>query len=124
MFYKIPLWVKSTFTDDEGTEIVPREDFPGRRATGVTHTGKLVYLQFDLKEAEDEHRIQLEGRIYETLARYGVNLFMLIVSPTSTGFAVPRSQYSIVQDVFDGLVVPFGKSFYIGQIGDHPSLEV
>jgi aspartate kinase len=124
MFYNIPLWVKSTFTDDEGTEIVPREAFPGRRATGVTHTGKLVYLQFDLKDAEDADRIQLEARIYETLARYGVNLFMLILSPTSTGFAVPRSQYPIVQDVFDGLVAPIGKTVYVCQIGENPSREV
>jgi len=124
MHYNIPLWVKSTFTDDEGTEIVPREAFPGRRATGVTHTGKLVYLQFDLHDAADEHRIQLEGRIYETLARYGINLFMLILSPTSTGFAVPRSQYPIVQDVFDGLVVPMAPKVYICQIGERPSPKV
>ncbi|HLK14111.1 MAG TPA: aspartate kinase [Fimbriimonadaceae bacterium] len=124
MHYKIPLWVKSTFTDDEGTEIVPREAFPGRRATGVTHTGKLVNLQFDLHEAADDHRTQIEGRIYETLARYGISLFMLVLSPTGTGFAVPRSQYPVVQDVFDGLVVPMGKMVYIFQIGDTPSPKV
>jgi aspartate kinase len=128
MHYAIPLWVKSTFTDDEGTEIVPREQFPGRRATGVTHTGKLVYLRFNLAGASEGHRVALEGRIYETLAHYAINLFMLNLSPTSTGFAVPRDQYAIVQDVFDGLVLPIGEGqervVYLIQIGAKPSREV
>jgi aspartate kinase len=127
MNYDIPLWVKNTFTDDEGTEIVTREQFPGRRVTGVTHTGKLVYLQFDLSTVNDSERAMLEGRIYETMARYGVNLFMLNLSPSSTGFALPRSQYPVVQDVLDGLVIPgIGdeRSIHLFQIGQHASKEV
>jgi len=131
MNYAIPLWVKNTFTDDEGTEIVNREEFPGRRVTGVTHTGKLVYLQFDLHDVADRERSILEGRIYETMARYGVNLFMLNLSPSSTGFAVPRNQYPIVKDVLDGLVVPgidsgdaSGRPLYLFQIGQNASREV
>jgi len=127
MHYGIPLWVKNTFSDDEGTEIVSRERFPGRRVTGVTHTGKLVYLQFDLNLAEDEDREGLEARIYETMARYGVNLFMLNLSPTSTGFAVPRAQYAVVENVLDGLVVPLDgerRRVYLFQIGQVASREV
>ncbi len=117
MNYNIPLWVKNTFSDDEGTEIVRREVFPGRRLTGVTHTGKLVYLQFDLKGCTDEDRVTLESRIYELTARYGANLFMLNLSPSGTGFAVPRDQYPMVADVLDGLVVPILGSVYVLQIG-------
>jgi len=129
MNYHIPLWVKNTFTDDEGTEIVNREQFPGRRVTGVTHTGKLVYLQFDLSNVNDQERSVLEQRIYETMTRYAVNLFMLNLSPSSTGFAVPRSQYPIVEDVLDGLVVPCQDAdgcqrVYLFQIGQHASREV
>ena len=54
------------------------------------------------------------------MARYGVNLFMLNLSPSSTGFAVPRSQYAVVEDVLDGLVVPIGAEsprLYVFQIG-------
>jgi len=117
MKFGIPLWVKNTFSDDEGTEIVPREDFPGRRVTGVTHTGKLVYLLFDLKEASEGERTVLEGRIYEQMAQHGVNLFMLNLSPSGTGFAVPRSQYTLVQDILDGLVMPVGQAIFLFQIG-------
>ncbi len=127
MNYGIPLWVKSTFTDDEGTEIVTRETFPGRRVTGVTHTGKLVYLQFDLIHAAEGDRAMLESRIYETMAKYGISLFMLNLSPSSTGFAVPRSQYPIVEGVLDGLVIPLSgeeKRVYLVQIGSKPSRVV
>jgi len=129
MNYGIPLWVKNTFTDDEGTEIVNREQFPGRRVTGVTHTGKLVYLQFDLTNVDDSERAVLEQRVYETMARYAINLFMLNLSPSSTGFAVPRGQYPIVEDVLDGLVVPCKmvdgcQRVYLFQIGQHASREV
>lgn len=120
MAAKIPLWVKNTFTDDVGTVIVPREQHPGRRATGVTHTGKLVYLQFDLSGTTNADRVALEARIYETMARYDINLFMLNLSPNSTGFAVPRDQYPIVQDVLDGLVIPMGdaeRMVYLFQVG-------
>lgn len=126
MQYGIPLWVKNTFSDDEGTEIVPREVFPGRRVTGVTHTGKLVYLHFDLSTAPDAERTVLECKIYELMAKFGANLFMLNLSPTGTGFAVPRSQFPMVRDVLDGLTVPIDgvdRNIYLFQIGQ-PSRKV
>lgn len=125
MTHGIPLWVKNTFTEDEGTEIVTREQFPGRRVTGVTHSGKLVYLQFDLSQAAEDERPQLEEHIYETMARYGLSLFMLNLSPTSTGFAVPRQQYPVVEDVLDGLVVPSKHGgVFLFQISETASKEV
>jgi aspartate kinase len=127
MNHGIPLWVKNTFSDDEGTEIVDRSKFPGRRATGVTHSGKLVYLQFDLSNASADDRVMLESRIYETMSRYGVNLYMLDLSPQSTGFAVPRDQYPIVENVLDGLVIPVNREprrVYLFQIGRAASREV
>ncbi|MCA0361425.1 MAG: aspartate kinase [Armatimonadetes bacterium] len=106
MKFDIPLWVKSTFSDNPGTEIVPSRELPGRRVTGVTHTGKLVYLQVDLNDARQEHRRDLQARIYEALARYQVNVFMTNLGPTSIGFAVGRELYPEVQDMLDALVLP------------------
>lgn len=126
MNFGIPLWVKSTFTEDPGTEVVLRESFPGRRVTGVTHTGKLVYLQFDLKDASESERPVVEARLYDMLARQGVNLFMLNLSAGGTGFAVPRSQYPMVRDLLDGLVMPVRceePCTFLFQLG-HPSREV
>lgn len=126
MKHAIPLWVKSTFSEDEGTEIVSREKFPGRRVTGVTHTGKLVYLRFDLTGATPEHRGAIEAAVYETMARYGLNLFMIDLSPTGIGFAVPRGQWPTVEGILDGLVMPIGheaRAIYLFQIGEKPSRE-
>lgn len=124
MNFDIPIWVKNTFSEDQGTEIVRRDRFPGRRVTGVTHTGKLVYLQFDLKDATEDHRRLLEARIFETLARYGFNLFMLNLSPSGTGFAVPRSQFAPIVGILDSLVVPVDGKIFLLQVGSVPSKDV
>lgn len=126
MKFGIPIWVKNTFSEDPGTEVVRREDFPGRRVTGVTHTGKLVYLQFDIGAAAEKHRTELEANVYSMMARYELNLFMMNHSPNGFGFAVPREQYGTVKDLLDGLVLPAAgnpPSIYIFQIGPNPSLE-
>ena len=124
MKFSIPLWVKSTFTDDSGTEIVSGIDLPGRRVTGVTHTGKLVYVQIDLAGVEPEHRTTFEARIYETLARYHVNLYMTTLTPGGIGFAVSREQFPEVQDMFDALVMPVSgdkTTVYLVQSSDKES---
>ncbi len=126
MKFGIPLWIKSTFSDEPGTEVVPKEAFPERRVTGVTHTGKLVYLQFDTPFGAD--KAVLEAKVYELMADYEVNLFMLNSHPNSFGFAVPRKQLSKVQGILDGLVVPMIQDAdprtYIVQIGRRGSEEV
>lgn len=126
MKFGVPLWVKSTFVDDPGTEIVAGADSPSRRVTGVTHTGKLVYLYFNLRAAAEEHRVQIESHVYETMARFGVNLYMMQLSPSGIGFAVPRDQWSIVRDLLDGLVLPVGAppTTYVFQAGAKPSRKV
>ncbi len=122
MRFRIPLWVKNTFSEDEGTEIVQREGFPGRRVTGVTHSGKLVYIQASLSTVRQEDRVDLAARVYETLAKHSINLYMINLSPDSIGFAVQRSQYPDVLDLFDGLVVPIGKNaIYVLQAGLKPT---
>jgi aspartate kinase len=124
MRFQIPLWVKSTFTDDPGTEIVSKEGLPPRRMTGVSHTGKLVYIQVDLDDVVPHHRKAFEARVYEALAQFGINLFMINMSPDSIGFAVSREQFPEVQDMFDALVLPVdesGKTIYLIQSGEEAS---
>ncbi|MBX3120124.1 MAG: aspartate kinase [Fimbriimonadaceae bacterium] len=120
MKFSIPLWVKNTFSDDPGTEITGQDSIPGRRVTGVTHTARLVSLQFDLQNCKPEHRVQIESKVYEMMARYELNLFMMNHSAEGFGFAVPRDHYKVVEDLLDALVLsmPGDESvhmFYIGQ---------
>lgn len=124
--YNTPLYVKNTFSDHSGTQIVSREALGDRHVTGVTHSGKLTYLQFDLKAVSEEHRVQLEAGIYNMMARYGVNMFLMNMSPSSIGFAVSRSQFGIVEDLIDGLVLPLdgaNKAIYLFQLGLKASRE-
>lgn len=124
--YNTTLYVKNTFSDHPGTEIVSREALGDRHVTGVTHSGKLLYLQFDLREVSSDHQVELEAGIYDMMARYGVSLYLPNLGPTSIGFAVNRSQFSIVEDLIDGLVLPLdgpNKAIYLFQLGTRPSRE-
>lgn len=125
MRFGIPLWVKNTFSEHQGTEVVPRESVTGRRMTGVTHSGKLVSVQASLANVRPEHRVRFAARLFETLAKYGVNLHMINLSPEAVGFALPRDQFPVVSDAFDGLVLPIegeGMSIYLLQIGNRPTV--
>jgi aspartate kinase len=124
--YGIPLWVKSTFTEEIGTEIVSDKEFPGRRVTGVTHTGKLVYLHIEV-ESESEKRV-IEHQVYRLMADNKVNLFMVNTHESSFAFAVPRKQLPKVKEILDGLVIPVAeegrviKTFLV-QFGRAKSME-
>ena len=134
MKYDIPLWVKCAHTDETGTEVVRKDEFPIRRVSGVTHTGELVYLHFDAPLGEN--KAALEAKVYELMADYRINLFMLNVHLQSFGFAVPRKQVAKVKEILDGLVVPivskgsnsadpsYEPRTYILQVGRADSTEV
>lgn len=126
MQYNIPLWVKSTFLDEPGTEVIARNPESAKQITGVTHTGKLVNLQFDLDTAEEEDRMWIRGKIYELMASFGVYLYMINVSPNGIGFAVTREQFPMVEHLLDGLVLPMGggNRTYLSQLGRTGSKEV
>lgn len=121
MKFGIPLWIKSTFTDDPGTEIVARMEDGQRRVTGITHTGKLVSIQFDFSTVASYDRRRFEAEVYALLANYRFTLFMINLSPSGIGWAVPREQYPAFIDLFDGLVMPFDDGMYVIQIGEQAS---
>ncbi|MBX3096060.1 MAG: aspartate kinase [Fimbriimonadaceae bacterium] len=123
MRFGIPLWVKNTFSDAAGTEVVHRDGVDGRRVTGVTHSGKLVYLQMDLSGVEESARRAVMRMVYETLGQHSFNLYMVNLSPTSFGFAVPRDQYGTFMLLFDGLVFPINGSLIMLQVGDEATPE-
>lgn len=129
MQFQIPLWVKNTFSDDEGTLIVEKVGAGERRLTGVAHTGQIVYLQFDFSGIDAASRAKLETTIYELMARHDVNLYMLNLSPNGTGFGISRSQFVRVQELLDALVVPAEspaeqREIFVIQLGSQPSEAV
>lgn len=107
MDHGIPLWVKSTFTDHPGTRIVGEEEVPEamrRRITGVTHTGKIVFIRLEI--ANEAHKPVVEQEVYRLMARAGINIFLVTFSPTALSFAVSREMYPIARDLLDGMIVP------------------
>ncbi len=126
MKFSIPIWVKNTFSQARGTEVVPRESLPGRHVTGVTHSGKMVYFQISLKPVATQHRVELASHIYQVLAKHGIGLAMVNNTSESIGFAIDREDFSTLLGLLDGLVVPFGgdqQSIYLMQVGDELSPE-
>lgn len=124
MHSQVPLWVKNTFSDDIGTEIVSGAQASARHATGIAHTGKLVSLQMDISSVEPAHRRAFESAVYALLAKYAFNLFMVNLSGEGIGWAVPRDQFPALIDLFDGLVLPLGegdKKLYVVQMGTSPT---
>jgi aspartate kinase len=107
MDYGIPLWVKSTFSDHPGTRIVGEADVPEevrRRVTGVTHTGKIVFIRLEIEN--EPHKAVVEQEVYRLMARAGVNIYLVSFSPTALSFAVSREMYPIARDLLDGMIVP------------------
>ncbi len=107
MDYGIPLWVKSTFTDHPGTQIVSESKAPKtlyQRVTGVTHTGKTAFIRLEIEN--EDHKPAVEQEVYRLMARAGVNTFLTSFSPTALSFAVNREHYPTARDLLDGMVVP------------------
>lgn len=104
MDHGIPLWVKSTFSDAPGTRIGNGSTALHRRLTGITHTGKIVYIRLEIENAE--HKSDIQREVYRMMAHAGIPVSLVTFSPTSLSFAVPRDRYPIARDLLDGMVVP------------------
>jgi len=107
MDYGIALWVKSTFSDRPGTQIVAEAAAPEevrRRVTGVAHTGRIVHIRLHIPN--EAHKQMVEQEVYRLMARAGVSIFLVTFSPHEMAFAVDRADYHVARDLLDGMVVP------------------
>lgn len=105
----VPLWVKNTFDDEQGTLITSESPTQGGQArfTGVTHTGKLVYLRFPLTaDSSERDRAQVEVEVYRLLEREKIAVHLTSASDTDFAFAVERTHMPRLRELLDGLVLP------------------
>jgi len=100
MKYSTPLWVKNTLTEEPGTEIVSEDVSYNRNITGITHSGHLVYLQFDLSEPG------LKERVSAALARAGISLYMVNVSSSGLSFGVSTGHFEKTKDILADIATP------------------
>ena len=107
--YRIPLWVKSTFADAEGTLITADEDCDEtvqRRITGITHTGKIVYLRFPLPEDGEDDKGQVELEIYRILQKAAIPLYLNSTDGSAFAFAIAREHLPMLSSLLNGLAIP------------------
>jgi aspartate kinase len=107
--YRIPLWVKSTFEDKAGTLIAAGEDLDETvrlRVTGVTHTGRIIYLRFEMPTDDESDRAQIELEIYRMLENEAIPIYLTSTGGCAFSFAVVREHLPRLRELFDGLVVP------------------
>ncbi|MBB6048320.1 aspartate kinase [Armatimonas rosea] len=103
----VPLWVKNTFDDEQGTLITSDSGNGQARFTGVTHTGKLVYLRFPLPlESPEADRARVEVEVYRLLEREKIAVHLTSASDTDFAFAVERTHLPRLKELLDGLVLP------------------
>ena len=127
MQYQIPLNIKNTFTQEKGTSVTAESNNIDREITGVAHTGQLKYFHLDLSEIKSSHKTKLQENIFRLLAHYGLNLYMIELSSSGIGFAVPKKQYPLIEEVFNGLVMPLNGdqlNTYLFQVGNEASQKV
>jgi len=115
----VPLWVKNTFDEERGTLITTPPPAEQRTAhfTGVTHTGKLVYLRFPLPlESSEMDRARIEAEIYRLLEREKIAVHLTSAGNNDFAFAVERTHLPRLRELLDGLVLPV----QLGVVRRHP----
>ncbi len=134
--YRIPLWVKSTFEDKPGTLIAAGEDLSEAirlRVTGVTHTGRIVYIRWEVPSESEQDRGQIELELYRMLEREGIPIHLTSTGGNAFSFAVAREHLPRLRDLLDGLVIPvdltprrkppFGRLYLLGMGGDQMAFQ-
>ncbi len=110
MQHSIPLWVKSTYTDEAGTLVTTPEGLEGverPEITGITHTsGTIVYLRFKIGAIPQKPLV--EAGIYRILTQAKTPIYLNCYTPDALAFAVPREKFSLVRSLLDGLIMPVG----------------
>ena len=103
----VPLWVKNTFDEEQGTLITADSGGGQARFTGVTHTGKLVYLRFPLPiDSPEADRARVEVEVYRLLEREKIAVHLTSASDTDFAFAVEKTHLPRLKELLDGLVLP------------------
>ncbi|WP_395093142.1 aspartate kinase [Armatimonas sp.] len=103
----VPLRVRNTFDEELGTLITADSSAGQARFTGVTHTGKLVYLRFPLPlDSPEADRARVEVEVYRLLEREKIAVHLTSASDADFAFAVERTHLPRLKELLDGLVLP------------------
>ncbi|MFD2759895.1 aspartate kinase [Lentibacillus juripiscarius] len=88
---KIPMRVRSTYVEDEGTLITASRiqetgtDIPDRLITGIAHMSSITQIKVQTKE--ETHRLQSD--VFKAMAEAGISVDFINISPTGVIYTVP-----------------------------------
>ncbi|GAA0612113.1 aspartate kinase [Virgibacillus siamensis] len=90
---KIPIRVRSTYMQDEGTLVTASrvqeagKDIPDRMITGIAHMSAITQIRIHTKE--EAHRLQSE--VFKAMAEAGISVDFINISPTGVIYTVPEA---------------------------------
>ncbi|GGK00340.1 aspartokinase 1 [Lentibacillus kapialis] len=88
---KIPMRVRSTYVEDEGTLITASRiqemdtDIPDRLITGIAHMSSITQISVQTKE--ETH--QLQSDVFKAMAEAGISVDFINISPNGVIYTVP-----------------------------------
>src|SRR5690625_3583373 len=88
---KIPLRIRSTYSEDDGTLITSSRikeigvDIPDRLVTGIAHIDSVSQLNVRINETD----IQAQATIFKTMADANISVDFMSISPTNVIYTVP-----------------------------------
>lgn len=100
MQHNIPLRVRSTFSDNQGTLI---KLGPERVVTGIAHTTHIAQLKIKVPSNDKE----LESKIFQSLAQKGISIDMINIFPDVKVFTLGEDVVSKATEVLKELGVSF-----------------
>mgnify|MGYP000571469104 CR=1 FL=1 len=100
MQHNIPLRVRSTFSDNQGTLI---KLGPEKVVTGIAHTTHIAQLKIEVPSNDKE----LESKIFESLAQKGISIDMINIFPDVKIFTLAEDVVSKATEVLKELGVSF-----------------
>ncbi|SFD79524.1 aspartate kinase [Lentibacillus persicus] len=91
---KIPMRVRSTYIEDEGTLITASRvqelgtDIPDRLITGIAHMSSITQISVQTKDETEG----LQSEVFKAMAEAGISVDFINISPTGVLYTVPDSQ--------------------------------
>lgn len=90
---KIPIRIRSTYSDDFGTLITTSRsdqigvDIPDRLVTGIAHMTEIAQLKIPVEKSD----IKAQSVIFTTMAEAQISVDFINISPTEITYTVPRT---------------------------------
>lgn len=90
---KIPIRIRSTYSDDFGTLITASRtndigiDIPDRLVTGIAHIDNIAQLKIQI----DETDLEAQAIIFDTMAKHDISVDFINISPTEITYTIPEN---------------------------------